>query len=885
MAWRQVVKKGIPTEIVLASDTIQQNWLHDKLQRQAAYMLIHALASQIEMLTGLRLQDFALPEKVIVRRLRADETRVRLASGEFAVYDSKTGAYFIQLPRAYLAHRFRIISHVVDRGPVNSAALHFLYSTTLLMSVQFGWFHGLWNSIKNSLKKSSSGRPWQCVLGYLLVQNMNYFPFKSSQGWRNKQDALKLYMDTHDYRSHSFQQIKYKFAAANGKTCNCDEDEIELFALLGRMASFVTKGPLLKLMRWCSIHECWKFIRPELHGLSLILGEMRKTTDQQGQHGEALGTALSIDSDTINAASLKKPGGTVDKAHDWTTHAYNIFCMDMVCLVTEPLRKRYSHRASEVKSASQGFTYNLNLVHQGVSSELIDIARGAFFNENALHKLMGDEGQFRDEWMAELVDFTLTLMYYRLEALCPELESYPHCSITSLSPGADVRRAARMKMLDDLDTLLTAEELARSHDRLNGILGDIAWTNNSCVRLLLLANEQEDGHPDGALTTYILEAMHSKVPDEKAAEDLHQFIRDETRRQRYTKISPSRLMRTVLEAGVIERRGMQNISVTIEELCQITRYDASQKPVRHRFFAPPSNIPEQFAQITDPTRSWPSPTAASYLHSTSAWRWLTAWFRDQNWSESGTPIGAAWRSKLVPTKIILTETGQLVLASCSWGLLCWKLTEVSPGLWQLITTDWDAVGWQYITDVVGLKVAAFTGEYHQGIGVLFRAMPNEDVLRRALLKGTELKQQEWQDLSREHGIEFDTRSTIAQLKLAVVTAAFKDEPEEIKNIMERKHDVDDHEFGEDDKKLSDVLDDIALHDPDNMGELQDMLAALKKKTLVALHRARAKLRKAKAAAKANAAQKNEVLKERRQARNGNCRRRIPLLAVSSGDDS
>ena len=55
---------------------------------------------------------------------------------------------------------------------------------------------------------------------------------------------------------------------------------------------------------------------------------------------------------------IQKPGGTVEKAYKWAV-PYNIFMMDMIDQVTQPLRRQYSYLASEVKSPLTGLENNM----------------------------------------------------------------------------------------------------------------------------------------------------------------------------------------------------------------------------------------------------------------------------------------------------------------------------------------------------------------------------------------------------------------------------------------------------------------------------------------------------------------------------------------------
>ena len=381
----KVVQKAVPAAEIVASAELSEYRLNGKMERQASLMLAKALASQVEMLTGQSLSCWRLPDTVVIRRLKPTETRHRLASGEFVVVDKETHQTLIQLSASALRHKCHIMTHVTDRAPTNLGMLRYMLSGCFLTHASFGIFHGVWNSVKNSLRHASKGRPWQCVLGFLVLCNLNYFPFRSSQGFRSKQHALRFYLATHDHKSADFQAIKEEFGKGLAMPCDTEEEEEQLFAKLGEMPSFNEKGPLLKLMRWCSINTCWNYLRSELPGLKLILGQMVSDGIPDIDQRE-LGTANSIDPAVVTAA-LKKPGGSLQKAHDWIIPA-NVFMMDMTDMCTKSLRAQYSFRAAEVKGIQESFACNLKRAKTGLFDELKAIATDAFYDELTLRNLL-----------------------------------------------------------------------------------------------------------------------------------------------------------------------------------------------------------------------------------------------------------------------------------------------------------------------------------------------------------------------------------------------------------------------------------------------------------------------------------------------------------------
>lgn len=104
-------------------------------------------------------------------------------------------------------------------------------------------------------------------------------------------------------------------------------------------------------------------------------------------------------------------------------------------------------------------------------------------------------------------------------------------------------------------------------------------------------------------------------------------------------------MPAALEADIPRKRGLNAISVDIDELSRARRRGAYQSAVCRKLFDLSKDIPGR--------PKLPSPVASSYLQSTSAWQWLLAFFVKPYWRSEGIEADAPWRSKLAPPKMLL----------------------------------------------------------------------------------------------------------------------------------------------------------------------------------------------------------------------------------------
>ena len=279
------MKKLLSFDVILRDRELTDLFVNDQIERQAAYGNMRSLVFALQLLLKRPISDCKLPEEVHLRAVLPGETRVRLPDGRF-VLASDEGVTDV-LPLEFSAKNVLTVAHTMDRGSVGAAMIHFCQSQQLLWTVHFGWFHDLWNSIKQAAKRARSSRVWHSVLKFMLIGNMNHGPYQSGAWGKAKQEALKNWIESHSIDSPEFQLIAPKFAAANGLPCDSREDMQRVFGLLAKLPSCTESGPVLKLARWLSIQEVWKYYRKEMWGLKLVLSphERRGGCRRRG-HGQ-----------------------------------------------------------------------------------------------------------------------------------------------------------------------------------------------------------------------------------------------------------------------------------------------------------------------------------------------------------------------------------------------------------------------------------------------------------------------------------------------------------------------------------------------------------------------------------------------------------------------
>ena len=371
-------------DLILSNAALTADYISNAEFRHASFMLGNSLIAQLEVLTCKSFELWKLPASICVRRLEAGEERIFIPDlGEFVIYNRDTTESRSQLPRSALDYKPFTLVHCLDRHNVNSSLVHGWSALGFLSVFFFGWFHALWGGLKHSLRRSNHGRFWKVIQGFIVLQNLNFYPFKSGEFFFKKRNALLAYIATHSHRSGNFQSIKHAFAAKLGLPVGYDAADLYLFNRLAEVRSYNWRGDIVKLNRWCSINECWigtdekPGLRFEVWGSKLILSQiLSRSPPAETTEAERTG---DIAPDQV-ASDVSAP--YMERAHAWVC-PYHIFVMDAFCLVSKSLHTAYSHRASQVKSPATLLELNLCRQRSGISAEVLAIAADALFDQDA----------------------------------------------------------------------------------------------------------------------------------------------------------------------------------------------------------------------------------------------------------------------------------------------------------------------------------------------------------------------------------------------------------------------------------------------------------------------------------------------------------------------
>ena len=250
-------------------------YVQDSLERQSSHGNLRALGHSLELLLRRPITDSLIPDTCLIGPVPPYHTRVALRPGHIVLVDERTDAVRPVLPRDFRAEQVLSVSSTVDRGSVGSSLLHFGVSQNYCWFIHFGFFHDLWNSIRNAAKSVCRGVLWKYILKFLTIANMNHGPFRSGAWGKAKQSALKQWCATYGPDSPELLQLAPLLGESYGMPSYSRDDRLALYRIMGKLPSCTGDGPLLKLARWFSIDEVWRFFPPELWGLKVVLPFMK----------------------------------------------------------------------------------------------------------------------------------------------------------------------------------------------------------------------------------------------------------------------------------------------------------------------------------------------------------------------------------------------------------------------------------------------------------------------------------------------------------------------------------------------------------------------------------------------------------------------------------
>ena len=250
-----------------------------KTERRAAYKEMQSIIYMATAYTGGDAEQFRKPAGVTIRPVRPGEARVVETSP-----DGLRSAYIVDVNART---RIREIptdgpaddewSHLLvrlDKGSIGKAGANFLMlglkgDEQQLVLVVYDKLHACIRDIKNTSEDS--------VYSDMLstsnhCMTLNYKPWQSGAWEKEKRHILDSFLTLEDENSPFFLSWVEQLCVSFGWTYDGSASmRRAVWHRLGTLASFISKGPLGKLMRWFAWNQCAEFHLPEYWALAMLL--------------------------------------------------------------------------------------------------------------------------------------------------------------------------------------------------------------------------------------------------------------------------------------------------------------------------------------------------------------------------------------------------------------------------------------------------------------------------------------------------------------------------------------------------------------------------------------------------------------------------------------
>ena len=705
----QTLGKLMVSEI---DDSLVQKAKQRKLTRISGFNELRGLDAMLVHSLGVGIKDFAVPEGLLLQPLKPTQVRLRADDGHVYIVDTKASEVKREVGPTINLSELKVLVTLSDQGPLNVTSLNFMmYSQHAHLCVCL-WdpYHRGWNDIKTAAKRS---KRYRTTLELTCLFNTNYGPWTSSQWWFRKRAALEEFLSSTTISSNHWNTFEPLISLERRMVQPTDEgDRVDLLNSLGAIQNCVTKGPLVKLMRWFSFFECCAFWEGDFYATKCVLenesgmgGEDEGAQEEPDDEKDIDDGANDEKAEKEKLAQLKRRLGTY-KLAPRLINPVNLATKEILMSVCRATWKEFAERARTIKSPEDVMRMNIRKVGQGAwKEELVGMAHCSLSRDDTIQHLL-PEWTFHDntlQWHTEMLE---NLLQCRAASLASAFLLPPMRYCHVLSEDAQESKAAQELAVREFQALLSAETL--SHTTVVRPLNSMAWRMSPFNRALFIAHE-EDMSNKRTSHAKALHLVHTKcLGDSRIIENLHQHGRDLQRSAKNDQFGDTQIMANVLRSGCLEERkvpmvGLTNAQKVVEGAAFL------KEPIAKKLATKGHKLTGNLQEMMLPKsrwQTWPSPSPASLFQAVCATEWLMKFCgKPQEYTCS---INEAWLSVLAKRGWFLANKTSAslvkVVASCEYAFLGW-ISEAAPvphwggQVAYTLVEKSTGISWYHITDL------------------------------------------------------------------------------------------------------------------------------------------------------------------------------------------
>ena len=518
---------------------------------------------------------------------------------------------------------------------------------------------------KKRCEKPSNGFIYRGIVRFMSIANLGFGPFRSGS-WRVlMQDTLQqlskeLTFHHPDFQAAALAQQRWEPTRNGGSPINFRawwESFVSLPSCTGGAP------PVLKLSRFWSISQSWRYFRGEIFLLKLVLQEMAGMVDLHDARTlwDANDAQVANKQSSTTSRLARAPGYCNDDT---------FIAMEFYTLVTHVLEKHNVNRYKILNCDDwvAQLIKDLDGDWQNMISETLRHALGP----NAASDLLFSTGAGTFDGSAAdlLLDFVVGLITEYCTREIPTSRGYPNRAARLLDPTLDAE-ASRDELVTHWSLILMLEQLAQQSLDAKLVYDDIVFAGFASNRLLWAIAEREQALGIVDETYELARALIKRLGDELTLEHFHQHIRDTERPRRCKRVSAATCYQTCQVSGVLETRCPSVVSVSLDDIASRQwRTLSSKEALGQRSAASaPSVWPHAMDGILKP-KTWPTLSVPSQFSAVVTFEMILDLHQGSADGITQVDVAYAWWSRLLrPKDLCKSDAGEwfLVLAVGKFG--------------------------------------------------------------------------------------------------------------------------------------------------------------------------------------------------------------------------
>ena len=510
---------------------------------------------------------------------------------------------------------------------------------------------------------------------------------------------MSYFLRTCDATSPIFRKYAAKYADSLDMPLDSEEDHEAVFRTIADAPSFNSKGPIVKLMRWFAWygHFAWQESphsrtnrRAEFWAAKMVYEHNLALGGEDVNHVDLAAVLRDVDmSPQEQLRRLKAASGGFKLAHKVMSDDLYMHCKILFC-VGQPAWRHHVYKVEKVLTPLDGLSFLTKQSLGAWRDELVAILEATFASTANLQYWKVHHASHLDDDAILVCEHAAVLGIHlvsnRAWSKFLDVSIPPQSYAAILLPACDPRDERMRQMKCDWRVIMDLEARSLTDLSSAALRQELFWADFTPVRLMYMLFERGAWDPDFPPARDFLRALLEVLPDSRVVEEHHEKLRDMSRSCKHNVTTRVARMQSCRSAGVLERRGINAVSVSNDQFV-----DEYRRPVdinRLAFESANRSLNQGWEDLKLPgVRHWASPTPNSSRHTAAAWHWARV---------RGVSAHAAARAScaLSPFQIVRNVVAghmYLVLEVAKWGAMALRVTCVVDNDVFSIARDADTV--------------------------------------------------------------------------------------------------------------------------------------------------------------------------------------------------